>query len=207
MEAILIIVGIALLGAMTPGPDFILITRLSLQRSRAAGVAGALGIGTGLCIHLSYMALGLAIIIVHLPWLMNIIRILGALYLSYLGIQAWRENPHDQGADVKRRAKQGFMQGLLTNLLNPKAMLFLLALMSSAELHHGAVVIVISAILIVITTTLWFVLLSCWVTLPWFTRGFNVIQPYLGKVLGSFLLIFAIFILVFETGLWSILFH
>ena len=207
MQSILIIVGIALLGAMTPGPDFVLITRLSLQRSRAAGIAGALGIGVGLCIHLSYMVLGLAIIIAHLPWLMNMIRVLGAFYLSYLGIQAWREDSDNKVMNVTRQSKQGFTQGFLTNLLNPKAMLFLLALMSSAERHHGAVVIAISAILIVIVNTLWFVSLSYCVTLPWFIKGLNVIQPYLGKVLGSFLLLFAVFMLLFETGLWAILFH
>lgn len=206
MEAVFIIVGIALLGAMTPGPDFILITRLSLQRSRAAGVAAALGVGLGLCVHLTYMTVGLAVIIAQTPWLLNVIRVIGAFYLIYLGVQAWRESKNGSAA-VKRRVQQSFLQGFLNNLLNPKVMLFLLALISSVEAHYSTSIVVTSALFIIIVNTTWFVTLSYCITLPRFTAIFSHVQRYIGKVLGSFLILFAIFILVFETGLWAQLMH
>ena len=181
--------------------DFFLVTRLSLQKSRAAGVAAALGIGSGLCIHLLYMSIGLAVVIVRTPWLMDVIRVCGALYLCYLGVQAWRDGGDGGNQHAERHIKQAFTQGLLTNLLNPKAILFLLALISSVEAqHHHIMIIVLSAISIVVVNTLWFVALSCCITLPWFTRVLQRIQPILGKLVGSFLLLFAAFNLMVVVG-------
>lgn len=199
MGSVFVIAGISLLGAMMPGPDFFLVTRLSLQKSRAAGVAAALGIGCGLCIHLLYMSIGLAVVIVRTPWLMDVIRVCGALYLCYLGLQAWRDVGDNRQAQC--HIKQGFGQGLLTNLLNPKVILFLLALMSSIEVQrHHVMIIIMSAISIVVVDTLWFIVLSYCITLPWFTRVLQKIQPYLGKLVGSFLLLFAAFNLMVVVG-------
>lgn len=140
----------ALFFAMIPGPDFALILRISLLEGRQSGLAAAVGIGAGLSVHTALSVLGLSAIIVHSPPLFTALKYGGAAYLAFLGFQALRSSPAassardgeddtsrpDTGATAcKQQDKAGksstgfrsaFRQGFLTNVLNPKAVLFFL---------------------------------------------------------------------------------
>ncbi len=115
---------------VTPGPDMIYVASRALGQGRAAGVLSAFGVITGTFVHLGLAALGLAELFRHAPWAYDLVRYLGAAYLLYL---AWRVA--SVGDDVGFSAAQGdragrariYLQGLTTNLLNPKVALFYLS--------------------------------------------------------------------------------
>lgn len=127
---------IALLAAMSPGPDFIVVTKNALGRSRLHGISCTLGVTAGLLFHTAYCVMGLAILIAQSIYLFNIIKFLGAAYLIYIGIKnlmAKRTSlplsetqPSNQASDANHF--QAFTEGFLANLLNPKCTMFMLSL-------------------------------------------------------------------------------
>ena len=115
----------------TPGPDMLLIASRSLSQGRASGFATLAGIQAGTYCHALAAALGLSQLFVIVPVAYDIVRYAGAAYLLYLAWQTVRSaGPTAGPANGSRRypLPTVFRQGLLTNLLNPKMALFVLAL-------------------------------------------------------------------------------
>jgi threonine/homoserine/homoserine lactone efflux protein len=115
---------------ITPGPDMIYVASRALGQGRAAGVLSTFGVITGTFVHLGLAALGLSELFRHSPWAYDLLRYLGAAYLLYL---AWRvaSSHDDPGFNAARGDRAGrvriYLQGLTTNLLNPKVALFYLS--------------------------------------------------------------------------------
>ncbi|MDJ0387548.1 LysE family translocator [Roseomonas sp. E05] len=117
--------------AITPGPDMLLVASRSLSQGRAAGFATLAGIQVGIYGHALAAALGLSQLFVLVPLAYDAVRYAGAAYLLWLAWKAIRAPaPAASAPPGLRRAPIGamFRQGLLTNLLNPKVALFVLAL-------------------------------------------------------------------------------
>jgi threonine/homoserine/homoserine lactone efflux protein len=117
---------------ITPGPDTLYIVGRSSTQGRRAGVVAALGIGAGALVHICAAALGLSAILAASATLFNAVRIIGALYLLYVGIGLIRSAAAVASASIAsdRRPtplRDIFLQGFLTNVLNPKVALFFLA--------------------------------------------------------------------------------
>lgn len=115
----------------TPGPDMLLIASRSLSQGRASGFATLAGIQIGTYCHALAAALGLSQLFVVVPVAYDIVRYAGAAYLLYLAWQAFRSTGTVLSATPGLRPYSiglVFRQGLLTNLLNPKMALFVLAL-------------------------------------------------------------------------------
>ncbi|ERL56540.1 LysE family translocator [Psychrobacter aquaticus] len=89
----LLITGVHLLAAASPGPDFVLVTQQTLSKGRRTGLICSLGITFGLGIHVVYSVLGLATIIAHSQPLLTAIKWLGGSYLIYLGWQGIQAKP------------------------------------------------------------------------------------------------------------------
>jgi len=124
-------------GALTlvPGADTVLVMRNVLGRGRAAGIATALGIGSGLFVQASVSALGLSAILLRSVELFFAVKLAGALYLAGLGvwtIVSARRGRGAEGQDVvsvvgAAGSGRSYLEGLLTNVLNPKVVVFYLA--------------------------------------------------------------------------------
>lgn len=133
MTEFLTITLIIVLAAISPGPDFAIVVKNSLQYTRKSGIFTALGVSCSLLIHSTYCILGLAIIISQSLLLFSIIKYLGAAYLIYIGIKSLlakrKEIPKisEKISHKQQQAYKSFTQGLLCNLLNPKAIMFVLA--------------------------------------------------------------------------------
>ncbi len=115
----------------TPGPDMLLIMSRTVSQGRSAGFASLAGILVGTYCHALAAALGLSELFLLVPVAYDIVRYVGAAYLLYLAWQAFRAPAMGVGlSDSLPRYPVGrmFRQGLLTNLLNPKMALFVLAL-------------------------------------------------------------------------------
>ena len=116
---------------ITPGQDTMYILGRSISQGRRAGVLSVLGISTGSVIHTFAAALGLSAILMTSSLLFNIIKYLGALYLIYLGLKLLikKENKFSTklSPDSFQKSSSIYLQGMFTNLLNPKIALFFLA--------------------------------------------------------------------------------
>lgn len=119
------ILGAVAIGAMSPGPSFVLVARTAIARSRRDGLAAALGMGGGGVTFATLALLGLNALLARMPWLDAAIKLAGGAYLLYLAIRLWR------GADTRlamppgteagaARSGNAFALGLATQLSNPK---------------------------------------------------------------------------------------
>ena len=115
----------------TPGPDMLLIASRSAGQGKAAGFATLAGIQVGTYCHALAAAFGLSQLFLLVPLAYDIVRYAGAAYLLYLAwktVRAGAPAATPQPDAVRRTIGTMFWQGLLTNLLNPKMVLFVLAL-------------------------------------------------------------------------------
>jgi threonine/homoserine/homoserine lactone efflux protein len=122
---------IACLALTSPGPDMLLIASRSVSQGRAAGFASLAGIQAGTYCHALAAAFGLSQLFLAVPLAYDVVRYVGAAYLLYLAWKAFRSTgtAHNPTSGLPRYpVPQMFKQGLLTNLLNPKMALFVLAL-------------------------------------------------------------------------------
>lgn len=93
MTELIAVITITLLAVISPGPDFAIVSRNSLMLSRRAGVLTALGIGAGVLIHVAYTLVGVGLLIQSSLWPFNTIKLIGAVYLIYLGVKMLRSKP------------------------------------------------------------------------------------------------------------------
>lgn len=124
------------LAVASPGPDFAMVVRQSLAFGRGAGVWTAAGIGSGILFHVAYGLFGLSWLTQRYPESLHLIGIAGALFLLQMGLPALRAKPAREAAEELPPAQAGtaarfFGIGLLTNVLNPKAVLFFVALFTA----------------------------------------------------------------------------
>jgi threonine/homoserine/homoserine lactone efflux protein len=127
----------ALILTLTPGNDTVLVMRNTMAAERPAGFATMFGICCGTVVHGLFASLGISVILMKSATLFQIVKFVGAGYLIFLGIQsfyaAWkikRENKIDSPvAPLSKKAAphKYFIQGLMTNVLNPKVALFYLS--------------------------------------------------------------------------------
>jgi RhtB (resistance to homoserine/threonine) family protein len=117
---------------ITPGPDMALIMARSTQEGVRAGVAAALGIGTGALVHIAASAIGISAILLASAAAFTALKVLGALYLIAIGVRMlWGSERAAAARRSERTAETPlgtvFAQGFLTNILNPKVAIFFLA--------------------------------------------------------------------------------
>lgn len=123
--------GACLALTMTPGPDMLLIASRSVTQGRSAGFASLAGILAGTYCHALLAALGLSQLFLAVPVAYDVVRFAGAAYLLYLAWKTLRASPISitpAANEARLSVQKIFRQGLLTNLLNPKMALFVLAL-------------------------------------------------------------------------------
>jgi len=122
--------GLAVLALLTvsPGADMALVAKITFERGRRAALLATLGICSGLLVHATASALGLSVILATSAEAFTIVKLVGAAYLAYLGVQALRSSLGDHAIDVRspRRGANPFVQGVFSNVLNPKVAVFYL---------------------------------------------------------------------------------
>ena len=117
----------ALVLAITPGPDMALFVSRTMNFGRLHGFAAGLGTTTGIAVHTALVAFGISVLIVAAPTAFWVLKIVGALYLVWLAIQAIRSGGGilvTKAAGRQPSFAQSYMTGLGINLTNPKVALF-----------------------------------------------------------------------------------
>lgn len=123
-------VAAAVVIAITPGPGSVLVLATGLRYRYTFVARALLGLEVALLVHLGIVALGLGALLATSSTAFLVMKIIGAAYLVWLGIQKWRAAVEPVDTDQVRVATNGklFRQGLLVNLTNPKAVIFIAAL-------------------------------------------------------------------------------
>src|SRR5689334_12819943 len=113
---------------LAPGPDSLCVLARGLGQGRRAAMIAALGTTSGLLVHTTLAALGLAVLLQTSEIAYTVVRVGGALYLIYLGVRALLSRERLAiGAAGHSSSRRMYLQGLLTNVLNPKVALFFVA--------------------------------------------------------------------------------
>ena len=122
---------------VSPGPDVALVVRTAVHQGRRAGLLSALGLACGILIHGILVLTGVALLVSRSPILFDLLQLLGASYLGWLGVGAvgswFRRGQGDRGTlggELSSSRLGPWLRGLATNLSNPKALVFFLALLT-----------------------------------------------------------------------------
>lgn len=198
-QEFLTIAFVHLLAVASPGPDFAIVLRHSVQFGRRAAMLTSIGIGTGILLHVAYSLLGIALIIKSTPWLFSLLSYAAAAYLLYIGVSALRAKPgqyHPEKIQQQAKpmsARKAFMVGFLTNGLNPKATLFFLSLFAvviSADTPQT--VKIAYGFYLALATGTWFCLLSWGLSSQAVRRFIGNQGHWVDRIMGLVLVLLAI---------------
>ncbi|MBJ7223047.1 MULTISPECIES: threonine export protein RhtC [unclassified Brenneria] len=177
---------------MSPGPDFFFVSQTAASRSRREAMMGVLGISLGVVIWAAIALLGLHLLLQQMAWLHRAITLAGGAYLCWMGWQMLRsarskaqlETTQEAAITLPRRGKT-FMRGLLTNLANPKALVYfgsVFSLFVGDSVGSGARWGLF--VLIAVETLLWFSLVVLVFALPAMRRGYQRLAKWVDGVAG-----------------------
>ena len=188
-----LIAGLHFLALVSPGPDFVLITRNSLVYSRKTGLFSALGLALGIVVHITYCLIGIAYIISQSILIFSILKFLGAGYLIFIGSKAIMAKPAQAKDIVEEKKDMGKLaalkMGFLTNVFNPKATLFFLALFTQVIYPQTPLPIKLAYGLEMSTMTfVWFGFVALVLSHHKIKRKFLNIQHYVERVTGAALI-------------------
>jgi len=199
-----LILALHLMAVSSPGPDFFLVLKNSIQYGKKAGIYLSLGIALGVSIHIIYSLTGVAVLLKKSPSLFKIVKTLGALYVIYLGIKSLIQTYEPQEifnfeknmrpVDPRKFIKIGF----LTNILNPKASLFFLSIFSVVippDLPYYYLIIII--LMMLLTNFLWFYMVATLFTRPFIIQFYYKYEKYLSKIFGIILIILGLSIFLY----------
>ena len=175
----------------SPGPDFVMAVRNSVMYSRRAGIFTAIGFGLGVAVHVTYCLAGLALVIAQSVLLFNAIKWVGAAYLFYVGFKAL----HSRGLETAdmgggpvpaMTAAQALRSGFITNLFNPKATMFFLALFTQILAPEViAVHKIVYGLTCVFMTMGWFSIVATVLTAPPVRQKFLRFSRWIDRACGG----------------------
>lgn len=195
MTELFAVMTITLLAVISPGADFAMISRNSLLYGKRAGLAAALGIGLGVQVHVMYTLLG-ASLLQQTPLLLQLLRVLGAGYLVYVGWCTFRSGAVNEAAapDSQGRALRN---GFLTNALNPKTMLFVISTYTQVVAASTPLPVLLGyGLFMSLAHVLWFALVAVLLAQDglrqrllgvqlWLNRGIGLLLMALGSLLAA----------------------
>ncbi|MGA9399327.1 LysE family translocator [Haladaptatus sp.] len=129
LSPLLVFLGASLALIAMPGPDTICVLTRGIEYGRRAGVRAASGVSTGVLVHTTAAVLGLSVLLRTSAVAYSAVKLVGAIYLVFLGIQTLRSDDGltlESETDIER-TENSFRQGVAVNVLNPKVALFFLA--------------------------------------------------------------------------------
>lgn len=195
MSAFLTVALVHILGAMSPGPDFAMITRNSLTYSRRTGILTAVGLGLGILMHTTYALLGIGFLIAQSVLLYSMIKYVGAAYLLFIGFKALTAKAPTKKSEAQEKVRadltavQAIRIGLLCNILNPKATLFFVALFSQVISPETPLPVqIFYGVYMALATFVWFAFVASVLTLENIKRQFERIQIVFERTMGAVLI-------------------
>ncbi|MDF7679486.1 threonine export protein RhtC [Enterobacteriaceae bacterium ESL0689] len=187
---------------MSPGPDFFFVSQTAVSRCRQEAMMGVLGITCGVMVWAGVALLGLHLIIEKMAWLHTIIMVGGGVYLCWMGYQMLRSALQKSTVTTTQVALahnsgHRFIRGLLTNLSNPKAIIYFGSVFSlfvgdtiGAGERWGIF------LLIIIETFVWFSIVASLFALPPMRRGYRRMARWIDGIAGTLFTGFGIHLII-----------
>src|SRR5476651_2021152 len=190
----LMVAMVHMIALASPGPDFFFVSQTAASRSRKEAMMGVIGITLGVAVWAAVALMGLHLILQKMAWLHQIITVGGGLYLCWMGWQllksararkqAGGECEVEKPVQLPARGRT-FMRGFLTNLSNPKAVIYFGSVFSlfvgddvSGGERGGLF------IMIVAETFVWFSVVAMVFALPTMRRGYQRLAKWIDGVAG-----------------------
>lgn len=177
---------------MSPRPDFMVTLRQTINYGKKYAYFSSLGIGAAILVHVGYTLLGVGLILKNFPYFLDIVRILGALYLIYLGYGSFKSNSSKIKIQKEKKLsysyKKSFFVGFITDLLNPKATLFFLSVFTAiVSVDTPMYIQGLYGFYCVLANIFWYMfianILSIKKNLDLFNKHQNIIEKVIGIVL------------------------
>ncbi|MAS65806.1 MAG: lysine transporter LysE [Pseudomonadales bacterium] len=193
LNEFLLVALVHLLAVISPGPDFAVVIRNSVSAGHRIGLYTAIGIGLGIFVHVAYSLLGIGLIVSQSVWLFNLMKLLAAAYLLYIGVRALQAQPASADSALSETsrlsARQAFVQGFITNGLNPKATLFFLSLFTAVISHDTPLLVQAGyGVYLAFATGAWFCLVAMLFSREVVRRTFNRLGHWFDRLMGGVLI-------------------
>lgn len=185
--------------AISPGPDFFMVSRNSIVYNKTAGIYAAIGISLAIWLHVAYSIAGLAILISKSIFLFSIIKYIGAAYLIFIGFKTIFSKSSIkknivQNKKVNQVSKfESFKVGFITNALNPKTTIFFLSIFTQiVNVDTSLVLQIIYGAIISLAHFIWFYSVAYFFSHPLILSKFQRYQKRIETFVGAALIIFGI---------------
>lgn len=197
IAAVLAASAVCLAGVMSPGPNFVAVTHRAVTAPRAEAIALVIGIVCVNALWASAALFGLGMLFVLLPWLFWSVKLLGAAYLVWFGVRLLQRSGQALPAKSKETTRSSFMRalrdGVVTNLSNPKSMIFYASVFSAAVPAGASFATLLAMVgMVAFVATLWYggvaLTLSSSRAAGIYRRGKSLIE----RTCGIFLIIFGL---------------
>ncbi|KAA8725708.1 MAG: threonine export protein RhtC [Ewingella americana] len=195
-----------LIALMSPGPDFFFVSQTAASRSRKEAMMGVVGISLGIVVWAGVALMGLHLILQKMAWLHDVITIGGGIYLCWMGWQLLKSARAKKQAGVEAEAEKPvqlpargrtFMRGFLTNLSNPKAVIYfgsVFSLFVGDDVGSGERWGLF--ILIIAETFAWFSVVAMVFAMPVMRRGYQRLAKWIDGVAGVLFTGFGIHLII-----------
>ena len=192
------IVFVCLLGAMSPGPSMVLVINNSIFKNKFNGILTAIGHGLGIGIYALFAVIGIGIIIQTNLLIFNTLKVLSIIFLFYLGFHAlFKKAELDFRVNNSKNGIKSFFQGLAISILNPKILIWFIAIYSQFMSQSNNYFFNISLILIAsIVDTLWYIFLVNLVTSNSIFQIIKMKSELIQKIVGYFFILIALVLLL-----------
>lgn len=179
-----------LLMMISPGPNVLLVSQVAASRSRAAAFRVALGVATGGFTWACLALFGLGVVFEQMVWLYVALKFLGGAYLVFLGVKSWRSADEplaigDVEDSVGKPRKSLYLLGLLTNLSNPKSLIFFGGFFAAViPAAAPSPVKVVAVLLIGFNVVWWHIFVAHAMSNSRVQRGYAAVKTWLDRVVG-----------------------
>jgi threonine efflux protein len=192
LPQLLALAGVWAIVVISPGPNFVATVHHAVSYSRRDGLLVVLGIAAGTTIWATVSVVGLGVLFAHVSWLVEVIRTIGAIYLTYLGgkmiWQAARQKVVAEPSAVAPRRGPAWRVGFLTDISNPKAAAFFGSLFSVFLPAYAPLWLqVASVVVVVLIAACWYSVVACFFSLEPVARGYRRVKKWIDYVTGGVL--------------------
>ena len=190
------------MGAMSPGPSLAVVLRNTISGGRTQGVMTGIGHGIGFGIYAFIAVMGLSSLLLANKQIFNLLQWAGALVLIWLAFNMITYNPSDSSKEHEGSGRRGFLEGFMIAFLNPKILVFLVAVFSqfiNPDITNSGRFIM--AIMAGVIDTTWYVLVAAVLAGTPIVDKLRVNAVIIDRSIGMVLLMLAILLIVRTLGL------
>jgi threonine/homoserine/homoserine lactone efflux protein len=184
------------LAAVSPGPNFLMTARIAITRSRRAGLSAVAGIALGTAIWGAAGCFGVQALFVAAPWMYLALKLFGAVWLIFIGIQLiWRSRqggPGDlDGSDPTTASDSAFWLGLVTTLANPRSAISVASIFATTMPAEPSPLLSLLVIAVMVAVSVgWYGIVACLFTLRRVSIAYRRARRWIERVTGACFILF-----------------